>query len=133
MHALKRYGGLLALIGLAILGLVFVALAFQVDPAAASEDLTIREIHQTIVTARSEVFGSNDIACVTFTKRETKKIFSVKGTTFFCVEGYHGEIVGAVVNKKGKPKCQLHGFFDFVTGCMAVESYACGFILYQCP
>jgi hypothetical protein len=56
------------------------------------------------------------IGCVTLSRREMRS-FGYPGHAVFCEEATNGEVLGVVVNKKGKELCVIRGFYNLQASC----------------
>jgi hypothetical protein len=70
------------------------------------------QIHDT------EVQGTN-IGCVTLSRFEMRRDLGVRtrGHAVFCEEAATGEVLGALVNKRGNAICVIRGFYNVDTSC----------------
>ena len=67
------------------------------------------QIHDT------EVMGQM-IGCVTLNRSEMRS-FGYRGHAVFCEESTTGEVLGALVNKKGNALCVIRGFYNNDSSC----------------
>lgn len=68
-------------------------------------------------------FQGTDLGCIILPRFELRP-FGYPGHGFFCEANTTGEILGAVVNKKGRQLCEIRGFY---TDDFCYDFDICGF------
>jgi hypothetical protein len=61
-------------------------------------------------------FRGTNIGCVTLSRSEMRR-FGYPGHALFCEEASTGEVLGAVLNKRGRELCEIRGAYNNTAAC----------------
>jgi len=61
-------------------------------------------------------FRGTNIGCVTLSRSEMRR-FGYPGHALFCEEASTGEVLGAVLNRRGRELCEIRGFYNNDAAC----------------
>ena len=109
-----------ASIGIVVLVLGLVAVgrpAAAADPSAFARGIAKKLIARKVIRPETHTtdFQGDSLGCITLTAWELRQ-FGYPGHAFFCEEAATGEVLGAVLTRRGAVSCYISG--DYVgDGC----------------
>ncbi len=96
-----------------MLGTATAAVAVEPDPHGLADAIARRFAARRRAKADLSAtdFQGTDLGCIILLRRELRP-YGYPGHGFFCEAAVSGEILGALVNKKGRELCEIRGAYS---------------------